>query len=87
MNQVIYVETSIPGFYFETRPSAQMQARREWTREWWATSTVTEDLVSSLGVIIELSATPEPKKTECLKLIEALPLLDVTEEVDDLVET
>jgi hypothetical protein len=35
MNQLIYVETSIPSFYFETRPGAQMQARREWTREWW----------------------------------------------------
>jgi hypothetical protein len=35
MNLLIYVETSILSFYFDTRPSLQMQARREWTREWW----------------------------------------------------
>ena len=59
MNQLIYVETSIPSFYFETRPGAQMQARREWTRDWWAVAALTEELVSSLGVIDELSHTPE----------------------------
>ena len=34
MNQLIYVETSIPRFYYETRTSVQLQARREWTQEW-----------------------------------------------------
>ena len=87
MNQLIYVETSIPSFYFETRPGAQMQARREWTREWWESALITDELVTSLGVINELGHTPEPKRSECLTLIDALPLLDVTEEVDDLVET
>ena len=86
MNQLIYVETSIPSFYFETRPGAQMQARREWTCEWWATAPLTDQLVTSLGVINELVHTPEPKRSNCLGLIDSLPLLEVTEEVDDLVE-
>lgn len=64
-----------------------MQARREWTRDWWMSATLTEELVTSLGVIDELSQAPEPKRSDCLKLIESIPLLDVTEEVDDLVET
>jgi hypothetical protein len=48
MNEVIYVETSIPSFYFETRPGAPMQARREWTREWWELAKWQDELVSSL---------------------------------------
>ncbi len=35
MSQLIYIETSIPDFDFEMRPEAEIQARREWTREWW----------------------------------------------------
>lgn len=85
MNQLIYVETSIPSFYFETRPSSQMQARREWTREWWAMSTLADTRLTSLAVLLELQETPEPKRSECLDLMEKLPLLQVTDEVTDLV--
>ena len=31
----VYIETTIPSFYHETRREAEMAARREWTREWW----------------------------------------------------
>jgi hypothetical protein len=85
MNRLIYVETSIPSFYFETRPEPENQARRNWTRDWWAHALVVETLVSSLAVIAELERSPEPKKSNCLVLIEPLPLLPSPEEVDDLV--
>jgi hypothetical protein len=87
MAQLISVETSIPSFYFETRPAAQMQAPRDWTREWWDMATLCDDLNTSLGVIHELNHTPEPKGSECLPLLESLAFLDITEEADDLVET
>ncbi len=64
-----------------------MQARREWTREWWDIATLRDDLVTSLGVINELNHTPEPKRSECLGLLDHLAFLDITEEADDLVET
>jgi hypothetical protein len=86
MNQLIYVETSIPSFYFETRPGAQMQARREWTREWWELAKWQDELVSSLWVIRELEETPEPKRSECLGLLEGLHLLQSAAEIDELVE-
>jgi len=38
MSRRTYVETSIPSFYFELRPQAEMVARREWTRAWWASA-------------------------------------------------
>ena len=85
MNQLIYIETSIPSFYFETRPGAQMQARREWTREWWEIFSITHTLVTSPAVMAELARTPEPKRSDCLGLMESLPILEMTEEADELV--
>ena len=85
MNQLIYVETSIPSFYFETRTGAQIQARREWTREWWKIFSITDTLVTSPTVLAELSRTPEPKRSDCLGLMESLPVLEMTKEADELV--
>jgi hypothetical protein len=50
MNRLIYIETSIPSFYFETRPGAQKQAHREWTREWRDVSKWQDRLVSSIFI-------------------------------------
>jgi hypothetical protein len=33
--QKVYIETSIPSFYYEIRTEPEMVARRMWTREWW----------------------------------------------------
>ena len=85
MNRLIYVETSIPSFYFETRPGAQMQARREWTREWLDIARVRDELVTSDPVLIELERAPEPKRSEAMALLETLPLLDDVEAVDEIV--
>ena len=34
----VYVETTVPSFYHETRTAPDIVARREWTRQWWANS-------------------------------------------------
>jgi len=86
MNQLIYVETSIPSFYFETRQQATIQARRLWTREWWEVAKWRDELVSSLWVIRELEETPEPKRSECLDLMQELRLLQSAPEIDEMVE-
>lgn len=86
VNHLIDVETSIPSFYFETRPGAQMQARREWTREWWQFACWQDHLVSSLWVIRELEDTPEPKRADCLSLMDGLRLLQSASEIDRLVD-
>ncbi len=31
----VYIETTIPSFYFEIRKEPEMVARRLWTRRWW----------------------------------------------------
>jgi hypothetical protein len=69
MSQLIYIETSIPSFYYETRSRAQFQARREWTCEWWDVARLRDELVTSLAVIAELEEAPAAKRTKCIKLM------------------
>jgi hypothetical protein len=35
MKKRVYIETSIPSFYCESRTDAAAVARREWTQNWW----------------------------------------------------
>ena len=84
MSQLIYIETSIPSFYHETR-AGQFQTMREWTREWWGVARVRDDLVTSEPVLAELERSPEPKRSLALALLASLPLLDDVPAVDELV--
>ena len=87
MNCLIYIETSIPSFYFESRSGAQIQARREWTREWWEIGKWSDALVTSPVVIAELQATPDAaKRDEMLGLLEDLPRVAYADEIDAIVE-
>ena len=85
MSALIYIETSIPSFYHETRTEAQFQAMREWTREWWDIARLRDELVTSEAVLRELGRAPEAKRTDGLALLEPLPLLDIVDAVDELV--
>jgi predicted nucleic acid-binding protein len=88
MNRVIYVETSIPSFYFETRLTVpENQARRNWTRKWWEEALNIDTLVTSQAVIAELTDTPEPKRSDCLGLLRDIPLLELDNEIEALVRT
>lgn len=85
MSRLIYIETSIPSFYFETRPEPTNQARREWTREWWDFARWQDELVTSLAVLDELEHAPEPKRSEMLGFMEPLPLLESARAIEDMV--
>lgn len=52
----VYVETTIPNFYYDFRPSPAVAERREWTRLWWADAADRYELVTSLVVLDELGA-------------------------------
>ncbi|HEX8359109.1 MAG TPA: type II toxin-antitoxin system VapC family toxin [Longimicrobium sp.] len=71
----VYVETTIPSAYFEVRTAPTMVARREWTRQWWASAPPRYNLVTSPAVIEELSAGRADRSAERLSLIGHLPLL------------
>jgi hypothetical protein len=50
----IYIETTIPSFYYEVRTDATMLARRQWTREWFDTAIRRDEIVTSPAVLDEL---------------------------------
>ena len=85
MSRLIYIETSIPNFDFETRPEPTNQARREWTREWWDFARWQDALVTAFPVLHELGRTPEPKRTEMLEFIKTLPLLESAPVIEGMV--
>ena len=35
MSLKIYIETTIPSFYFETRRNVECVSPRNWTQRWW----------------------------------------------------
>lgn len=86
MSKVIYIETTIPSFYHETRPRTELVAMRNWTRDWWQQAGVQHQFVTSDAVLAELDLTPEPKRTDCIALMAALPILEDTPEIDETVE-
>ena len=86
MRKRVYIETTVPSFYVETRTDPDMIARRDWTREWWDNHRKYYELVTSIGVIDELERGVHPNKEEALKLIADLPLLPNIEIIDTIVE-
>ena len=82
----VYIETSIPSFYFETRSEPDMVARRDWTRQWWNQSGSRYHLVTSVAVIEELERGEFTAKEQCLRLMDPLPLLRIEPPVSEVVE-
>ncbi|MDY6905887.1 MAG: hypothetical protein SWH61_14515 [Thermodesulfobacteriota bacterium] len=62
MEKLIYIETTIPNFYYEARTEPEMQARKIWTREWWDNQSKYYQLVTSIAVIDELEKGDYPNK-------------------------
>jgi hypothetical protein len=86
MKQKIYIETTIPSFYYETRTETEMVAMREWTQNWWDNQQHHYDLVTSIPVIEELENGDHPSKQATLELISKLPILPIHEEIEGIVE-
>lgn len=86
MKPLIYIETTIPSFYFELRPEPEMVARRNWTREWWKSYRQLFRLVSSEGVLAELAEGAYESKTDALSLLAGIELVDIPDEVADIID-
>jgi predicted nucleic acid-binding protein len=87
MKPRVYIETTIPSFYFEVRKEPEMVARRHWTREWWDRRREGYTAVTSIPVLDELEAGNQPNKADCIRLLSALPLLSIPDVIVEIVET
>jgi predicted nucleic acid-binding protein len=87
VQKTVYIETTIPSFYYETRTEPEAVARRQWTRDWWDAASSRFCLVTSEAVLDELERGDFAKKGDCLSLVEGLPILEVEDAVAEVVET
>ena len=87
MNKIVYIETTIPSFFFEVRTEPDMIARRNWTREWWNVYRSYYQLVTSLAVIEELERGEYPNKENVIGLLDDVPILTTPIEIVDIVDT
>jgi predicted nucleic acid-binding protein len=85
MSALIYVETTIPSFYSERRAGIDIEARRNWTREWWDKPRPEQRLVTSTVVFEELGRIPDAaRREESIALVRRLEQLDYTAEVAEI---
>src|SRR3954471_14952228 len=84
---LIYIETTIPSFYTETRTDLEARVRRDWTREWWHTPKDGQLLVTSSVVLDELKRIPDSTRRKAsLDLMAPLELVRYDEQVAGLAE-
>ena len=86
MKSRVYVETSIPSFYYEVRTEPEMVARRDWTRQFWDNAADYE-LVTSVAVLDELEKGNFPKKSDVIGLTATLPVLQLESGIGEIVDT
>ena len=83
----VYIETTIPSFYPETRKDIESLSRHHWTRKWWDDHRQKYQLYTSYAVLQELEspAYPSAKREKSLRLIHDLPVLSQTARIGEII--
>jgi predicted nucleic acid-binding protein len=82
----VYVETTIPSLYHETRTSPASVARRDWTRQWWENAQELYELVTSPAVLDELAGGVAELGAMRFALVRNLPLLPIEPAITEILE-
>lgn len=72
----VYIETTVPSYYNETRSSPHVATWRAVTREWWDHCRRRYELCTSRFVLAELARAPAPKASRALSLMRGVAVLD-----------
>ena len=82
----VYIETTVPSFYYTARTDPESVARMHWTRQWWNNYAATFTLVTSAVVIDELRRGSSDKTRERLALLDGMIILPVTDEIVEIAQ-
>lgn len=82
----VYIETTIPSFYHETRTSLAARVWRESTRRWWDRYRGSYELCTSEITLNELAQAPGSKAKACLELLDGVPVLQKPPGVEQLLD-
>lgn len=80
----IYIETTIPSFYYNDREEVENVVRCRWTRRWWDQHRHEADLYTSPVVTAELRQGTHHFKKERLTLLDDVPVLRKNADVESL---
>lgn len=80
--EIVYLDTSIPRFYFDDRPKSQLN--REITREWWAKRSKDFYVCTSAVTLNELKSGDYANKEETLKFIDKVAFLPINDQVMEI---
>lgn len=84
--RTVYIETTVPSYYHETRSSPECIAWRTATRNWWDSCRHRFALKTSRFVLAELRRSPASKRLATLELMSGIELLDEPPELSDVAE-
>ena len=83
----VYIETTIPSFYYTLRTDIESLARQSWTRKWWDQYADQFILFSSTAVIDELRKGVGEKTQERINLVKNLEILPVGAVINQIAAT
>ena len=84
MKPRVYIETTIPSYYYEIRSDPESVVKGQWTRDWWDEKSSDYELWISPVVIEELEKGDYPFKAKALELIRDLPVLPLKDDIIDI---
>lgn len=82
----VYIETTIPSFYLESRADPHVLTWRDVTRDWWDRHRTEYELFTSRFVLRELANAPPPKASDALQLLSEAKVLAEPTELADVVQ-
>lgn len=80
MKSTVYIETTIPSYYWDQRPELAADIAR--TRQWWDEEREEYECFASQVVVDELAEGDYPNRDTCLALTNSLRLLAITDEIE-----
>lgn len=86
MRRRIYIETTVPSFYFSHRSDVESQARTNWTKDWWDHHSADATLLTSAAVLAELSRGTSDLVDHRVALLDIATLLPITQEIEEIAQ-
>ena len=82
----LYLDTSVPSYYYDQRKDLDIRYRRKVARDWWTNEKDSFDLYISELVVVELQRGNYPQKEKIIRLVKGLSILPIVSEIEAIVQ-
>ncbi len=82
----VYIDTTLPSYYYEERDSIDLKFKHLKTVEWWDNEKNKYKIYSSQVTLDELSAGNYPNKKKIIELSTEIPILSYNDEIERIVK-